>query len=152
MALQRFDLRKHLVLQEANAIGTTSYAPDCCPSRSAARFAHSSCNMCRPARPIRQRPRANGNCHQRDRTKALQSSLRQKAEEAARQSPTPLTAQFVTSLNDTIGLSEKRLTARKPHPRYYLAYAAADCSHGVLHVWLTGSAKDSGWCRRFAAR
>ena len=32
-------------------------------------------------------------------------------EEAARQSPTPMAAQFITSLNDTIDLSEKRLTA-----------------------------------------
>jgi len=48
----------------------------------------------------------------RNRThQALQSSLWQQAEESARQSPTPITALFVASVNDTIDLSEKRLTA-----------------------------------------
>ena len=46
-----------------------------------------------------------------ERTKALQSSLWQQAEESARLSPTPMTALLVASLNDTIDLSEKRLTA-----------------------------------------
>jgi hypothetical protein len=46
-----------------------------------------------------------------ERTKALQSSLWQQAEQSARLSPTPMTALFVASLNDTIDLSEKRLTA-----------------------------------------
>lgn len=41
----------------------------------------------------------------------LPSLLWQKAEEFARQSPTPTTALFVASLNDAIDLSEKRLTA-----------------------------------------
>ena len=98
MALPRFDLRKHLLMEEANAI--------------AARFAHSSCNMFRSATPIRRRPPGEREMATTiDRTKSLQSALWQKAEEAARQSPTAMTAQFVTSLNETIDLSEKRLTA-----------------------------------------
>jgi hypothetical protein len=46
-----------------------------------------------------------------DRSKSIQSSLWPIAQESARQNPTAITALFVSSLNEVIDLSEKRLTA-----------------------------------------
>jgi hypothetical protein len=46
-----------------------------------------------------------------DSTKSTQTSLWQIAQESARQNPTAITGLFVSSLNEMIDLSEKRLTA-----------------------------------------
>jgi hypothetical protein len=101
MALPRFDLRKHLVMEEANAIGTTSLraglGPE--PQRSQVRALLLQYVQVRQAYS-QAGPRRTG-IDNNDRSQALQSSWRQKTEEAARQSPTL----------DTIDLSEKRLTA-----------------------------------------
>jgi len=112
MALPRFDLRKQLVLDEANAIATTGLRSGFLPQAQriqarelllqyvAARQAYSRASL----------------GHQElttaiDRTKSTQTSLWQIAQESARQNPTAITGLFVSSLNEMIDLSEKRLTA-----------------------------------------
>ena len=54
MALPRFDLRKQLVMDEANAIGTTVFAPLSCRKHSEARTAHYCVHMFRQGRCIRR--------------------------------------------------------------------------------------------------
>jgi hypothetical protein len=107
--LPRFDLRKQLVLEESNAIGTTGLRAELLPQAQrtqvrelllqyvAARQAYS-----RAALGQRELTTAI------DRTKSVQSSLWKIAQESARQNPTAITALFVSSLNDMIDLSEKR--------------------------------------------
>ena len=112
MALPRFDLRKQLVMEEANAIGTTNLRAGMLPEPqrsqvrallqeyARARYAYTDTSPGQPefASAIQ-------------RSNALQTSLWEKAEEVARQNPTPVTSMFVASLNETIDLSEKRLSA-----------------------------------------
>ena len=112
MALPRFDLRRQLVMEEANAIGTTalrtSMLPDAdqVPVRALllqyihARRAYSQSSPSEPAFASAI-----------ELTKKLQSALWQQAEQVARQNPTPISALFIVSLNETIDLSEKRLNA-----------------------------------------
>jgi hypothetical protein len=112
MALPRFDLRKQLLLDESNAIGTTGLRAGLLPQAQriqarelllqyvAARQAYS-----RASRGQQQLTTAI------DRTKSTQTSLWQIAQESARQDPTAITGRFVSSLNEMIDLSEKRLTA-----------------------------------------
>jgi hypothetical protein len=112
MALPRFDLRRQLVMEEANAIGTTSLRVGVLPEAQRkevrallleyvqARLAYSHASI--GSQELKSAT---------ERSKNLQTGLWQKGEESARQSPTPMTALFVSSLNDTIDLSEKRLNA-----------------------------------------
>jgi hypothetical protein len=112
MALPRFDLRKQLVMDEANAIGTASLRAGVLPEaqRSQVRALLGAYVQARQAYS-QAAPGETQLTAAIERSKALQSSLWKQAEESARQSPTPMTALFVASLNDTIDLSEKRLTA-----------------------------------------
>ena len=112
MALPRFDLRKHLVMEEANAIGTTSLRAGLLPEPQRSQVRVLLLQYVQVRHAYSQAPPGEREIATTiDRTKSLQSALWQKAEEAARQSPTAVTAQFVTSLNETIDLSEKRLSA-----------------------------------------
>jgi hypothetical protein len=112
MSLPRFDLRRQLVMEEANAIGTTALRGEMLPEPPRAevrrllrlyveaRLAYSRAGL-----------RDEEILAATDRSQELQSALWARSSEAAKQSPTPVTALFVASLNDTIDLSEKRLTA-----------------------------------------
>jgi hypothetical protein len=112
MALPRFDLRKQLVMDEANAIGTTKSSRRCLAGSTAKPGPHTATCICSgKAGVFAGRSGESQLTAAIERIKALQSSLWQQAEESARKSPTPMTALFVASLNDTIDLSEKRLTA-----------------------------------------
>lgn len=93
MALPRFDLRKQLVMEEANAIGTTNLRAGMLPEPqrsqvrallqeyARARYAYTDTSPGQPefASAIQ-------------RSNALQTSLWEKAEEVARQNPTPVTS------------------------------------------------------------
>jgi len=111
MALPPFDLRKQLVLDEANAIATTGLRAGLLPQAQpiqarelllqyvAARQAYSRASLGQQELTTAI-----------DRTKS-QTSLWQIAQESARQNPTAITGLFVSSLNEMIDLSEKRLAA-----------------------------------------
>lgn len=112
MAQPHYDLRRQLVMEEANAIGTTTLRASLLPEAQRsqvralllqyvqARLAYSRAGF-----------RPDELAAAMDRGKVLQSALWNHAKEAARQSPSPMTALFIASLNDTIDLSEKRLAA-----------------------------------------
>ncbi|MBI3661735.1 MAG: hypothetical protein HY234_01605 [Acidobacteria bacterium] len=112
MSLSRFDLRKHLMIEEAKAIGTTTLRAQMLPepARSKAR------DLMREYVEVRlkffdaglngaQLEAANNHAQQ------LQNELWKQSVTAAQSSPTPITAIFAQSLNQMIDLSEERLAA-----------------------------------------
>jgi hypothetical protein len=110
MALPRYDDRKKMLVDEANAIGTTALRAQTLPEPARtktlqllseyvdARMSYSTADL---KGPEFQQSLV--------RTKQLQNEMWQQNVAAAHQSPTPITASFATSLNETIDLSEKRL-------------------------------------------
>jgi hypothetical protein len=73
------------------------------------------------------------------------TSLRQIAQEFARQNPTAITGLFVSSLNEMIDVSQKRLTAlenRIPPTIWLLLLLIAFLTCFTFGYW---SAEDSGW-------
>jgi Na+/H+ antiporter NhaC len=113
MSLTRYEQRRELVIDEANAIGTTALRAHMLaePYRSEvlgllreyvdARLKFSEAQTIYTVQPaLEQR-------------KELQNKLWQESVKAAQQSPTPITSIFVQSLNESIDLSEKRLAARE---------------------------------------
>jgi hypothetical protein len=112
MALPRFDLRKQLVLDEANAIGTTSLRAGILPEAQRGSVRALLLQYVRTRQAYSHA--VPGDSQLGDaiaRTKTLQASLWRQAEDAGRQSPTAISALFIASLNETIDLSEKRLAA-----------------------------------------
>jgi hypothetical protein len=110
MALPRYEDRKKLIIDEANAIGTTALRarllPE--PARSTTLRLLSDYVDARvefSAAPLNGQQLHNSLV----RTKQLQEALWQQSVAAAEQNPTPLTAIFVQSLNESIDLTEKRL-------------------------------------------
>jgi hypothetical protein len=110
MALPRFDLRRDLVVEEANAIGTADLR---------ARM------LAGPARSksmgyLRQYVDARLQSSEGDRDESvaaarraheLQAGLWQQAVEVAAKTPTPITSLYVASLNELIDLESKRVAA-----------------------------------------
>jgi hypothetical protein len=109
MALPRYEERKKLVVDEANAIGTTALRAQMLsePARGRillllseyvdARVNFSAASL--DAREL-QRPL--------ERARQLQDKLWRESVGVAQQNPTPVTSLFVQALNDSIDLAEKR--------------------------------------------
>jgi hypothetical protein len=112
MAVDRYDTRRELVLQHANAIGTTWLRGGMLP------VAH--------AQPVRDLLREYVDIHvrahdvlrgpaviaaARHRTAEIRSALWQHAEASAREAPNDLPATFVETLNDLIDSEAARVTA-----------------------------------------
>lgn len=112
MVLTRYDSRKQLIVDEANAIGTTRSRAQMLaePSRSEilvllqkyleARMRFSDAGLDQEKLKV-SFSQAN----------ALLEEMWQKSVAVAQQSPTPITSIFLQSLNETTDLSEKRLAA-----------------------------------------
>jgi hypothetical protein len=110
MTLSRYDQRKQLVVEEANAIGTTSLRAHMLPDAARgkmlellreyvdARVAFSNAGL-------QGTELAQSLAH----AKQLQNEMWQQSVDVARQSPTAITSIFVQALNESIDLSEKRL-------------------------------------------
>ncbi len=108
MALPRYDERKHLLLDEANAIGTASLRASLLPQPfsneiadlltryTGARLAYfeSSGHMAEVAL---------------SRANRLQNDLWAMTQAASKAAPTPITAIFIQSLNDVFDISEKQI-------------------------------------------
>ena len=112
MALPRYDLRRQLVLEEANSIGTAGLRADTLPSPyrenvrrillqyATARLAYSAAGT--SAAELRE-PLV--------RTKELQTQLWSQAAAVVQTSPTPVVSLFLQSVNELIDISEKRTAA-----------------------------------------
>jgi hypothetical protein len=112
MALTRYDLRKQLLVDEANAIGTTALRAQMLPEPSRDRIL----DLLRQYTGTRlnfysARLHAQESEKLLAHSKQLQNDLWQQAVAAVQQSPTPITSIFVSSLNDTIDVSEKQLAS-----------------------------------------
>jgi Protein of unknown function (DUF4239) len=112
MALTRFEQRKQLIVDEANAIGTISLRTQLLPDS----FRDKMRDLLRQYVDERMRfSRAalNGQEFQQAlaRGKQLQNEMWQQGVEVARQSPTPVNALFLQALNDCFDMSEKRMAA-----------------------------------------
>ena len=106
MAASRFEARRQVLLEEANAIGTTYLRAGSCPSRSGLR-SQSSCGstLTSPAR----RP-GSAVTEAVARSEHLQEQLWSQATAAAEKNPSSImTGLFVQSLNEVIDLHAKRV-------------------------------------------
>lgn len=124
MALPHYDLRKQLVMEEANAIGTTGLRATLLPEPEKTHVRELLLQYVATRMEFsRADPGQPEFISSLDRAKALQSDLWDQAKAAAQQNPTAITSLFVASLNDTIDLGEKRLAAlekRIPAPIWLL--------------------------------
>jgi hypothetical protein len=114
MAVNRFELRRDMVLKEANAVGTTWLRAGLLPETHRA-----------PVKDLLRRFVETRLKYQKTtydeimlaeglRTSAeIESALWQHAESAAQETPTPITATFILALNDMIDTSAERITAHR---------------------------------------
>jgi len=112
MALTRYDLRKQLLVDEANAVGTTGLRAQMLPEPARSRIME----LLRQYASNRLSFYTAGP-HAREieapltHSKQLQNALWQQAVTVAQQNPTPITSIFISSLNEMIDLSEKQLAS-----------------------------------------
>lgn len=137
MAVGRHDARRELVVQEANSIGTTARRAQLLPEPEAANVGH----LLREY--ISLRIEAHRATQFSKRFGALRKSsvdlhdrLWNEAVAAAAKKPTPITASFIVSLNETIDFEATRVAAKRNHVPgavWLLLLCVAGCG-----VWLTG--------------
>jgi len=137
MAVSRHDARRQLVVQEANAISTTALRARLLPEPQAA-------NVSRLLREyVALRIEAHRETQFSQRFAALRKSsadvhesLWNEVVTAAAKQPTPITASFIASLNETIDLEATRIAAKRNHVPgavWLLLLCVAGCG-----MWLTG--------------
>lgn len=117
MAVTRFEQRKELVLEEANAIGTTDLRTSLLPEPYASR-SHNLLRSYLDARLSFQRNSEDEDKFNRANRESsrLQEDLWRQAVAVSAQQPLSIpTSLFVRSLNEMIDLHEKNLTALRNH-------------------------------------
>ncbi len=107
MALPRYDERKHLLLDEANDIGTASLRARLLPepfsgeiAQLLTRYTGARLTYFESSGPAAETALAHSN--------QLQNDLWAIAQAASKAAPTPVTAIFIQSLNDVFDISEKQ--------------------------------------------
>jgi len=110
MALPRYEERKKLLVDEANAIGTTALRAQMLPEPARGKVLQLLSEYV-DARLSFSTADVDGPEFQQSlaRTKQLQDQMWQQSVGVAQQNPTSITSIFVQSLNDSIDLTEKRL-------------------------------------------
>ena len=137
MAVSRHDTRRELVVQEANSILTTARRARLLPEPQAA-------NVGQLLREyVSLRIEAHRETQFSQRFAALRKSsvdlherLWNEAVAAAAKQPSPITASFIASLNETIDLEATRIAAKRNHVPgavWLLLLCVAACG-----LWLTG--------------
>jgi len=112
----RLNERKHLVLDEANAIGTAFLRSDLLPQAHRAEVRRILRDYVSLRLKIKQRGKIQHVDQERiDRFKELQGELWGRAVAIADQKPTPITALFLQSVNEVIDMHEKRVTVSVSH-------------------------------------
>ena len=109
MALPRFDQRRQMIVDEANSIGATYLRAQLLPAEEKGRVL----GLLKEYVGVRRRSaelRLDTVEYQSlvKRTRELQSELWEQAVSAGQKAPSPITGLFVSSLNETITLAEKR--------------------------------------------
>ncbi len=143
MALSRFDLRRRLVVDEADSIGTIGLRASLLPDK----YRTEIDSLLRDYVTARLNFFGAGNDPARvtdsiRRSHQLQQRLWADAESVARERPDPITASFIQSLNQTIDMCEKRLDAlenRIPMEVWWMLVLVA-----IAGCFLTGSLHSQG--------
>jgi hypothetical protein len=138
MSQARYDARRQLVVDQANAIGTTYLRAKTLPEPRSSeiqkllhRYVAIRIETSRAMDDDPEKIRERG-----DRTKELHDLLWAHAASLAREYPDPVTAIFLQTLNDTIDLYSKRLAAfrnRVPLSIYLVLFVVS-----VITLWLVG--------------
>lgn len=147
LAAARYDMRRQLLLDEANAIGTTYLRAEMLPEGGAGIQ-----SLLRQYVDLRlDAARTHDLARNRQRAEALQAQLWARAVPIARQAPDSVIAGlFVQSLNDVIDLHAKRLTA-DVRTRIPMAIWASMFGVTVLSFGLLGYHAGLGSTRRSPA-
>jgi hypothetical protein len=107
MVLPRFDERRQLVVDEANAIGTTVLRAEMLPEPERSK----SLDLLRQYAVVRGDFATTGPEQSLQPTKVLQTQLWQQVVAVTQRSQTAVIATYILTLNETIDVSEKRLAA-----------------------------------------
>jgi len=116
IAAARNEARRELLVEEANSIGTTARRAELLPQLRAANVMQ----LLREYVPFRLEAHREAQFSERfatlrKRTADLQDRLWAEAVAAAAERPSPITASFISSLNETIDLEGKRIAAKRNH-------------------------------------
>lgn len=114
LALPRYDLRRQLIVDESNAIGTTDLRAQMLPEPARSK----TLDLLREYVDARVKFSENGSgspeaAEATARSHELQAELWSQAKDAAAANPTAITSIYISSLNDTIDLEAKRVAARR---------------------------------------
>jgi hypothetical protein len=112
MAQPHYELRKHLIVDEANAIGTATLRARTLPEPARGKILgllreYVEARIAFAEAGLQRQQLQSSLAH----AKQLQEQIWQQSLAVARQSPTPITSIFLQSLNELIDLSEKRMAA-----------------------------------------
>lgn len=137
MALNRYDQRKNLEEEEANAIGTAYLRADLLPEADAAKVR----GLLKEYAQLRQRFFVTRDDDELaalyGKTAALQTALWNAVRAPASANPTPLTQLVVVSANDVInsqGYTQAALWNRIPHAAWLLMGVMALCANFLVGV------------------
>ena len=116
VAAARHEARRELLVEEANSIGTTALRAQLLPEPHAAKIVQ----LLREYVPLRIEAHREGQFSDRfERTRKRSAELRDgmwaEAVGAAAERPSPITASFIASLNQTIDLEATRIAAKRNH-------------------------------------
>ena len=116
IAATRHEARRELLVEEANSIGTTARRAELLPQSHASNIVQ----LLREYVPLRIEAHREAQFSERfatlrKRTAELQDRLWAEAVAAAAERPSPVTASFISSLNETIDLEGKRIAAKRNH-------------------------------------
>jgi hypothetical protein len=116
MAVNRYDLRRDLVVEEANSIGTTYLRASFLPSNVQDQIKGMLVDYVRNRIDFYEAGRSMDKVIETERkAHEIHQEIWRLAVKAGVSLNTPLTAIFVNSLNDTIDLDSKRLAAMRNH-------------------------------------
>jgi hypothetical protein len=116
VAATRHEARRELLVEEANSIGTTARRAQLLPEPHAGNVVQ----LLRKYVPLRIEAHREAQFSDqfattRKGTAELQDLMWAEAVAAAAERPSPITASFITSLNETIDLEGKRIAAKRNH-------------------------------------
>ena len=116
IAAARHETRRELLVEEANAIGTTARRAQLLPEPHAANVVR----LLQEYVPLRIEAHREGQFSDqfattRKRSAELQDRMWTEAVAAAAERPSPITASFIVSLNETIDLEATRISAKRNH-------------------------------------
>jgi len=115
IAATRHEARRELLVEEANSIGTTARRAELLPQSHASNIVQLLREYVLHIEAHREAQFSDRFATLRKRTAELQDRLWAEAVAAAAERPSPITASFISSLNETIDLEGKRVAAKRNH-------------------------------------